>query len=103
MTPKIDAIWMALAGASRAVPATLSLKSLALALLVCRFLGPTSLKAIRHQLRLDYIQTSRAIAGAERAGLVRRIPSPGNGREMLAVPTDQGRALVALITKDTAA
>jgi DNA-binding MarR family transcriptional regulator len=103
MTPKIDTIWMGLARASHAVPGNLSLKSLALALLVSRFVGPMSLKAIRTQLGLDYVQTSRAIAGAERAGLVRRIPMPGDGRETLAIPTDQGRALVALLTKDTAA
>ena len=44
---------------------------------------------------LDPSTTSRAVGAAERAGLVRRVPDPHDGRASLLELTDAGRATLA--------
>ena len=53
--------------------------------------------AVADRLGLDKMAVSRAVAGLERRGRVRRLPDPADGRRALLALTDAGWALYRLI------
>jgi DNA-binding MarR family transcriptional regulator len=57
--------------------------------------GGRHLKEVAALCALDQSTTSRSVSAAERAGLVRRVADPSDGRASLLELTDAGRATLA--------
>jgi DNA-binding MarR family transcriptional regulator len=55
-------------------------------------LGPARVSAIADDLHVDCSVASRQVNALEGAGLVRRVPDPGDGRAQLVHLTEAGRA-----------
>lgn len=62
--------------------------------------GSITLNDLAALLWLDKSTASRVVDGLEKAGHVRRLPNPADGRSILLEPTAPGRALHARIVQD---
>lgn len=55
--------------------------------------GPPTVRDVAERLGVAHSTASRLVKRAEEAGMVRRGPSPANGRETVVEATEQGRAM----------
>lgn len=62
--------------------------------------GAITMNDLAALLWLDKSTASRVVDGLEKAGHVRRVPNPADGRSILLEPTATGRALHARIVQD---
>ncbi len=62
--------------------------------------GAITMNDLAALLWLDKSTASRVVDGLEKAGHVRRVPNPADGRSILLEPTAAGRALHARIVQD---
>jgi len=59
-------------------------------------LGPTRATSVAESLQLDKSTVSRKVASLVSGGLLERRADPADGRASILVPTDEGRALIAV-------